>query len=224
MLKKAPILFGVAIIENAYSKVAKIEAIPCNAIFEREKELLIYSKTLIGRILVPEIDVLIVDALGKNISGAGMDSNVTGRSATNVKRDYTPSIKQIVVRDLTKATKGNAIGMGIADVITKRATEKMDLAVTYTNALTVRTSVGIKIPLIAASDRQAIEIACTLATNKPGQIARVVQIPNTKDIDKIWVSESYLPEIEGRDDIEVEGEARSIEFDSEGNQIWPTKR
>ncbi len=223
-LEKAPVLFGVAIVDNASNQVAKIEAIPRDRILDREKELLAYSKTLIGRMLISEIDVLIVDAIGKDISGAGMDSNVTGRSATNVQRDYTPQIGQIVIRDLTKATKGNAIGLGNADVITARAVEKIDLAVTYTNALTARTSVVAKIPLIAASDRQAIEIACTNATSKPGQVARIVQIPNTKDIERIWVSTSYLPEIEKRDDLIVDGDPRLIEFDDSGNQTWPTKR
>ncbi len=89
-LEKAPILFGVAIVDNAANQVAKVEAIPADQILDREKELLAYSKTLIGRMLLSEIDVLVVDAMGKDISGAGMDSNVTGRSATNVQRDYTP--------------------------------------------------------------------------------------------------------------------------------------
>lgn len=223
-LNKAPVLFGIAIVDNASNQVAKIEAIPKERILESERELLAYSKTLIGRMLLPEIDVLIVDAIGKDISGAGMDSNVTGRSATNVQRDYTPEIDQIVIRDLTIATKGNAIGIGNADVITSRAAEKIDLAVTYTNALTARTSKVAKIPLIAASDRQAIEIACSNAITKPGQVARVVQISNTKDIERIWVSKSYLPEIEKRDDLVVDGDPRPIEFDESGNQTWPTKR
>lgn len=223
-LKKAPVLFGVAIVDNAANRVAKIEAIPKNRILEREKELLAYSKTLIGRLLISDIDVLIVDAMGKDISGAGMDSNVTGRSATNVQRSYMPSIKQIVVRDLTKASKGNAIGIGNADVATLRAAEKINLAVTYTNALTARTTTTAKIPLIAETDRKAIEIACANATSKPGQIARIVQILNTKDIEKIWVSTSYLPEIEKRDDLVVDGEPRPIEFDDSGNQTWPTIR
>ncbi len=223
-LEKAPVLFGVAIVDNASNQVAKVEAIPKDRILDREKELLAYSKTLIGRMLISEIDVLVVDAIGKDISGAGMDSNVTGRSATNVQRDYTPEIGQIVIRDLTKATKGNAVGLGNADIITARAVEKLDLAVTYTNALTARTSVVAKIPLIAASDRQAIEIACTNATNKPGQVARIVQISNTKDIERIWVSTSYLPEIEKRDDLIVDGDPRPIEFDDSGNQTWPTAR
>ncbi len=114
--------------------------------------------------------------------------------------------------------------MGNADIITSRAAEKIDLAVTYTNALTARTPVGAKVPLIASSDRQAIEIACRNATSKPGQIARIIQISDTKDIERIWVSTSYLPEIESREDILVDGEPRPIEFDEAGNQTWPTKR
>tara|TARA_B100000900_G_scaffold386963_1_gene377835 strand:- start:61 stop:1383 length:1323 start_codon:yes stop_codon:yes gene_type:complete len=223
-LEKAPILFGIAIVDNAANQVARVKAIPADQILDQEKELLAYSKTLIGRILLSEIDVLVVDVMGKDISGAGMDSNVTGRSATNVQREYAPNIGQIVIRDLSKATKGNAIGMGNADIITSRAAEKIDLAVTYTNALTARTPVGAKIPLIASSDRQAIEIACRNATSGPDQTVRLIQISNTKDIEKIWVSTYYLPEIECREDIILDGEPRPIEFDESGNQTWPTIR
>lgn len=221
MLDKAPILFGIALIENAYSQLAKIEGIPTGRFFERERENLKYAKTLMGRILVPEIDVLIIDAIGKDISGGGMDSNVTGRSATGVKRDYTPTIKQIVIRDLTPSTKGNAIGIGLADVTTVRAVEKMNLAITYTNALTSRTPTVTKIPLIAESDRQAIEIACRSAVAQSNQMARIVQIANTKDIDRIWLSTSYLPEIESRDDLVIDGKPQAFKFDPEGNQIAP---
>lgn len=223
-LEKAPILFGVAIVENAYNQVAAIEAIPSAKFFEREKELLKYSKSLMGRILVSDIDTLIIDAIGKDISGGGMDSNVTGRSATNLKRDYTPEIKQIVVRDITEATSGNAIGIGNADVTTRRAAEKFDMAVTYTNALTARTPTTTKIPLIAETDQQAIEIACRSAVADPNHAPRIVQILNTKEIDRIWLSTAYLPEIDARDDLEIDGDARPFAFDSKGNQLYPTSR
>lgn len=224
MLEKAPILFGVGIVENAACQVAKVEVVPKDSIIERDKALLAYSKTLIGKMLIRDIDVLIVDELGKDISGAGMDSNVTGRSATGVQRDYMPSIDQIVVRDLTPASKGNAVGIGNADVIVQRAAEKINLAYTYTNALTARTTKTVKIPLIAETDRQAIEIACRSAVSKEGQVARIIQIQNTKDIERIWVSTAYLPEIEQRDDLVVDGDPQPITFDSAGNQTWPTKR
>ena len=177
-----------------------------------------------GKMLVPEIDVLIIDALGKDISGGGMDSNVTGRSASNLKRDYTPDIRQIVVRDLTEATKGNAIGIGMADITTRRAAEKMNLGITYTNALTARTTISTRVPLVAETDREAIEIACRMAVAEETESIRIVQIANTKQINRIWLSSAYLPEIDGRDDLMIDGELEPMKFDDEGNQIWPTSR
>ena len=224
MLEKAPVLYGLGIVENAYDGVAKIEVIPKQLIFEREKELLRYSKQIMGKILVPEIDVLIIDALGKDISGGGMDSNVTGRSASNLKRDYTPNIGQIAIRDLTKATKGNAIGIGMADITTRRAAEKINLGITYTNALTARTTISTRVPLVAETDREAIEIACRMAVAEESDSIRIVQIANTKQINRIWLSSAYLPEIDGRDDLVIDGELESMRFDDEGNQIWPTRR
>jgi hypothetical protein len=224
MLESAPVLFGLGIVENAYNGVAKIEVIPKERIFEREKALLEYSKQLMGKLLVSEIDVLIVDAIGKDISGGGMDSNVTGRSASGVKRDYTPNIGQIVVRDLTKATKGNGIGIGLADITTRRAAEKMNLGITYTNALTARTPITTRVPLIAETDREAIEIACRMAVADENDQIRIVQIANTKQINRIWLSAAYLPEIEQRGDLVIDGEAQSIEFDESGNQLWPSER
>ncbi len=223
-LEKAPILLGIAIVENAYNRVAKVEAIPASSFFDREKELLVYSKRLMGRILVPQVDLLIVDAIGKDVSGGGMDSNVTGRSATGVERDYTPEIGQILVRDLTGATEGNAIGIGNADVITRRAAEKINLSSTYTNALTARTANVAKIPLVAESDQQAIEIACRSVIQEDYASAKIIQIANTKEIDRIWMSTAYLPEIESRDDLEIDGDSQPITFDADGNQTWPTKR
>lgn len=224
MLEKAPILFGLGIVENAYNGVARVEAISKERIFEREKELLNYSKRLMGKLLVPEIDVLVIDAIGKDISGGGMDSNVTGRSASNVKRDYTPDIGQIVVRDLTEATKGNGIGIGLADITTRRAAEKMNLGITYTNALTARTPITTRLPLIAETDREAIEFACRMAVAEETDQIRIVQIANTKQINRIWLSSAYIPEIEARDDLVIDGEMGSMAFDDEGSQIWPSKR
>ncbi|MEC7907511.1 MAG: lactate racemase domain-containing protein [Verrucomicrobiota bacterium] len=224
MLDKAPVIFGLGIVENAYNGVAKVEAISKESIFVREKELLNYSKRIMGKMLVSDIDVLVIDALGKDVSGGGMDSNVTGRSAANLKRDYTPNISQIVIRDLTKATKGNAIGIGMADITTRRAAEKINLGITYTNALTARTPISTRIPLVAETDREAIEIACRMAVAEESDKIRIAQIANTKQINRIWLSSAYLSEIEERDDLEIDGELEAMKFDESGNQLWPAER
>jgi hypothetical protein len=223
-LEKAPILFGVAIVENAHNQAALISGILPKDLFDREKELLTIAKSTMGRMLVSEIDLLIVDEIGKDISGGGMDSNITGRAASGIKRPNAPSIKQIVIRDLTNATAGNALGMGMADVMTRRAADKINLSYTYTNVLTSGSPLGGKLPIIAENDRTAIEMAHSLLVTSPNSPLRVAHIRNTKDLENIWLSAAYLPEIESNPDLSITGEPHPYEFDAQGNLVWPTPR
>jgi len=223
-LEKAPILFGVAIVENAHNQAALISGILPKDLFEREKELLTIAKSTMGRMLVSEIDLLIVDEIGKDISGGGMDSNITGRAASGIKRPNAPSIKQIVIRDLTAATAGNALGMGMADVMTRRAADKINLAYTYTNVLTSGAPLAGKLPIIAENDRTAIEMAHSLCVTSPNSPLRVAHIRNTKDLENIWLSTAYLPEIESNPDLSITGEPHPYEFDAQGALLWPTPR
>ena len=224
ILKKAPILFGVGIVENAYNQIARIEVMSPDSIFEREKELLHFAKSIMGRLLVSEMDLLIVDELGKDISGAGMDSNVTGRSASGLRRANAPTIERIIVRDLSKKTGGNSLGMGLADFMCKRAADKVDLSSAYTNAITAGALLGAKLPIIAASDRDAISLAIRSSTGPPSAEKRIVHIQNTKSLETIWLSSAFLPEILEREDIVVIGDSRPYEFDDSGSILWPTKR
>jgi lactate racemase-like protein len=221
-LANAPVLFGVGLVENAYGKAAAIEGIEPDRILERDRELLRHAKAIMGRLLVPDIDVLIVDEIGKDISGGGMDSNVTGRSTWGLPGFDAPPIQRISVRDLTKATAGSAMGLGMADFTTKRCAGKIDLAVTYTNALTALALLPPKIPMIVEDDRYALAFALrTVRTAGPGG-ARIVHIKNTKDLEDIWVSEAYLPDLSGRDDVLVRGDPQPIRFDQAGDLIpWP---
>lgn len=223
-LEKAPILFGVAIVENAHNQTALISGILPKDLFEREKELLTIAKSTMGRMLVSEIDLLIVDEIGKDISGGGMDSNITGRAASGIKRPDAPSIKQIVIRDLTDATAGNSLGMGMADVMTRRAADKINLAYTYTNVLTSGAPLAGKLPIIAENDRTAIEMAQSLCITSPNSPLRVAHIRNTKDLENIWLSAAYLPEIESNPDLSITGEPHPYEFDAQGALLWPTPR
>ena len=224
ILNKAPILCGVGLVENAYNQVARVEAIPPESIFERERELLKYAKSIMGRILVPEMDILVIDELGKDVSGAGMDPNVIGRSASGISRETDPIIGTIVLRDLSKKTAGNSLGMGMADIICKRAVDKIELTSVYTNAITAGLFLGSKLPLVAASDKDAISIALRAIIGSTSSEKRIVHIPNTKALETIWLSTAFLPEIEGRDDMKVIGEARPASFDDSGAMLWPTKR
>jgi hypothetical protein len=224
VLKKAPILFGVGLVENAYNQVARIEAMSPDAIFDREKELLKFAKSIMGRLLVSEMDILVVDELGKDVSGGGMDSNVTGRAASGLRRPGAPVIGSIVVRDLSKKTAGNALGMGMADFMCKRAADKVDLSSAYTNAITAGALLAAKLPIIVATDRDAISLAIRASTGSPSAEKRIVHIQNTKTLDTIWMSSSFLPEISRRKDIVVLGKQRPYEFDDTGSISWPTKR
>ena len=224
ILDKAPILFGVALVENAYNQVARIEALSPESFFVREKELLVFSKSIMGRLLVSEMDILIVDELGKDVSGAGMDSSVTGRSASGFRRSDAPAIGSIIVRDLSKKTAGNALGMGLSDFMCKRAADKVDLSSTYTNAVTAGALQGAKLPIIAASDRDAIALAIRSGTGGSSGGKRIVHIRNTKTLDTIWLSTAFLSEISGREDLVVIGKPRIFEFDAAGAIVWPTQR
>ncbi len=224
ILEKAPILFGVGLVENAYNQVARIEAMPPNSLFDRERELLSYAKTIMGRLLVSDIDILVVDELGKDVSGAGLDSNVTGRSASGLRRAGAPTIGRILVRDLSKKTAGNALGMGLADFLCKRAADKVILSSTYTNAITAGALLGAKMPIVAASDRDALSLAIQSSTGSSGAAKRIAHIRNTKTLDTIWLSSAFLPEILDREDIVVIGKPRAYEFDDSGSMTWPTKR
>ena len=135
IIEKLPILFGVALLENAYDQTSKIEVLPRELIEEREKELLVKSKGMMPRIMFEQIDVLVVDYLGKNISGDGMDPNITGRYPTPYAYGG-PEINKIVVLDLTQETEGNGNGIGTADFTTRRLVNKINLEKTYINGLT----------------------------------------------------------------------------------------
>lgn len=224
ILEKAPIIFGVGLVENAYNQVARIEAMPPNAIFDRERALLDFAKTIMGHLLISEIDILVVDELGKDVSGAGLDSNVTGRSASGFRRPEAPTIGSIIVRDLSKKTAGNALGMGLADFMCKRAADKVILSSTYTNAVTAGALQGAKMPIVAASDRDALSLAIQSSTGSSGAEKRIAHIRNTKTLDTIWLSSAFLPEILEREDIAIIGNPSPYQFDDSGSMTWPTQR
>jgi hypothetical protein len=222
MLKKLPIVFGLAIVENAYHEIAIVRAIEPENIEREEKEILKKAKSLIARIPFKEIDVLIIDEIGKEISGTGMDTNVVGRFWLPGESDpLAANIKRIVVLDLTEGTHGNAIGIGLADVTTKRLVEKIDYQTTFVNALTAGHVEGAKTPVFLPNDREAITIALRTCGPIDPNEAKVVRIRNTLDIERFWISESLLKVLESDSDlkkrIKVLGEPREMQFDVLGN-------
>ncbi len=217
VLDRAPVLFGVALVENAYDQLAVVEAVAPDRILAREPELLRHAKATMGRLLAPAIDVLIVDKIGKDISGAGMDPNVTGRTGWRLPGFDAPPIQRIVVRDLTEKTAGNATGLGMADFTTRRCAHKIDLEVTYTNGVTALNLDPAKIPLIAENDREALVMALKSCRGATPETARIVHIRNTKALERIWISPSAMADLEGRDDVVPQGPAADIRFDANGD-------
>ena len=211
------VLFGCAIVENGYEKLHTMELLGPDEIISREMELLDLSKSLIPRLLVDNIDVLVVDQIGKNISGAGMDPNVTGRNSQKNNDFGGPDINRIVVRGLTPETHGNATGLGTADVITQAFVREMDWSKTYVNIVTSGEPGSASLPLVANNDREAISIAMRGVIMIDGPQSRIVRIENTLDLGDIWVSEPMIGDIEAHSAMELVGEPFDATFDPDGN-------
>ncbi|MCG8510037.1 MAG: nickel-dependent lactate racemase [Rhodospirillales bacterium] len=216
-IEKLPFVFALGLVENAYDGLAVIEAMPADRMIAREKELLALSKDIMGKFLMSSIDVLIVDEVGKNISGQGMDPTVTGRPSSGLPGFVAPPIKRIIIRDVSEASHGNAAGIGVGDLITLRLFNKLDLGAMYTNGITARNLEGARIPVVVNSDRQAIEVALFACLGVDPAKARIVRIKNTKKMQKIWMSEPYLDEIEAGDSFEPLGPPEHMTFDGDGN-------
>ena len=218
ILSKLPILFGLGIVENIYDETAVIRAVLPSRFAEEEKELLSLAKKLMARLPFEKIDVLIVDQMGKNISGTGIDTNVIGRIMFIGEREpEKPKITRIVVLDLTEASHGNAVGIGLADYTTQRLLKKMDLAAIATNAITAMTPEKGRIPIALPTDQAAVDAALDTIGSIPPQEARILHIKNTLELGEMEVSKAFLPEMKGRADLEVRKQLGPLGFDETGN-------
>jgi len=188
---RAKIPFGLALVENGYARLSLVEAVPAAEMRRRERELLALARERMPRLPFSAIDVLILDCIGKDVSGLGMDSNVVGRYYAGPTGEG-PSIQRIVVRDLTDATEGNAVGIGLADVVLERAVRKMDAVKTYMNSITAKTPEGARVALTMPDDRTALAIALACCVGIESPDARIVRAPDTKHLDLLWVSEPAI--------------------------------
>ncbi|NKB70803.1 MAG: DUF2088 domain-containing protein [Candidatus Latescibacteria bacterium] len=217
IIDKAPILMGVAIVENAYEQPARIVALRPEEFASREPALLEEARQAMSRLLVQNIDLLVVDQIGKDISGTSMDTNVIGRMMLpGIKEPESPGVGRIVALDLTERTHGNASGVGLADIITRRLFDKIDFQATYANVFTTTFLNRAYIPVIMESDREAIVAALEVARiERPAQ-ARIVRIRNTLDLADIYISESLLQEFAGHPQLEQQGELEPMVFSEDG--------
>jgi len=222
IMKKAPIILGLAVLEDAYHDIAVVKAIEPEDIEREEKKLLGKAKTLLARIPFKDIDVLIIDEIGKEISGAGLDTNVVGRFWLPGEVDpLSPNIRSIVVLDLSEETHGNAIGMGLADITTQRLVSKIDYQSTFVNALTSGHPLCAKTPVFLPTDRDAITIALQTSGAIDTQKAKVVRIKNTMRLERMWISETLYKEVKADNKLQktlkIAGEPREMQFDVLGN-------
>lgn len=207
--------FGLALIEDGYGRLAHVEAVPAAHMCEREQELLLLAREWMPSLPGERIDVLIIDAIGKDISGIGADTNVINRYYSG-PLPFKPEINRIVVRDLTPATEGNATGMGLVDIVLRRLADKIDFEQTYMNCLTAKTPQGARMPLAAANDRQALLIALVCCLNLEAEQARIARIPDTKHLEELWASEPLLPELLATGRVELLGAPEPITFGDDG--------
>ncbi len=221
--EKAPVIMGLALLENARHETSKVVALDPDEFEGTEKKLLVEAKRQLARLPFPEIDVLVVEEIGKNVSGVGMDTNVTGRFWMPGESDpEAPRINKIVVLDLTEETHGNAIGIGLADLTTRRLFDKIDYPSTYVNCLTQGTCDTGKIPIWLPNDRDAIDTALRVCGPMDRESARVVVIRNTLELERLWISESLAEEVrDGRyvGKVELAGEPREMKFDVLGTLV-----
>jgi Lactate racemase N-terminal domain len=224
--KALPFFFGVGIIENQYDQTASLHLLEPKDFYEGEKPLLKRSREIMPRLPFKEMDILAVDEIGKNISGAGMDPNVTGRlffiGSPPLKE---PKITRIFVRDLTPETEGNAIGIGFADYTTTRLVKKIDPVPTMINSITGMGPECGRVPISFDKDRDALQAAFDNSGVLEAQDLRLVWIKNTLEMEYLWASESMLKEAKANPNLEVVSGLQDVPFDGGGNLVmeWPPR-
>jgi hypothetical protein len=217
MLRSARIAFGLGIVENGYDETARIEAFLPADLEAGERALLGQAAAWMARLPFDPIDLLVVDEIGKDVSGTGMDTHVIGRHGTFFEPPFEhPRITFIVACDLTAHTGGNANGIGFADFTTRRLADKIDWAPTYINALTACSTRGPKLPPVLDTTRDAIATALSCLGLDRVEAARMVRIRNTLHLAEVEVSEALLAEVAGRPDLTLLGEPAPLAFDADG--------
>lgn len=218
IIKNAPILFALPTIENAFDETCKIVAVRADEIEEREPVLLKEAFSYMPKIMVDSCDVLVVDQIGKNFSGDGMDPNITGTFCSPYASGGIKA-QRVAVLDLSPETHGNGIGLGYSSATTKRVFDKLDLSSMYPNAITCTVLGGVRIPIIMESDRETIQVCLRTCNEIDKKNARIVRIPNSLHIEHIMLSEAYYEEAKANPNIVIESEISEWDFDDDGN-LW----
>ena len=222
VLEKAKILFAIPCIENAYDETCKIEAIPAEKILEREPELLKYAFSNMPKLIVGEADVLVVDKVGKNFSGTGVDPNITGTFSTPYASGGL-KVQRTCFLDLSKESHGNALGCGLASAITSKIFNDMDIEQMYPNCITSTVLASARIPCVVSSDKEAMQICIKTCNKIDKDHVRMVRIPNSLHIGSIMLSEAYYEDVKAGKypGLEAVDEPAELEFDGDGNVVTP---
>ncbi len=219
VLSRCGVIAGVAIVENGYDETAQIAAVAPDEFEDREKELLVQAREWMPKLPFQEVDILIIDEIGKNISGSGMDTNVVGRKYYDHKAapDEYPKVKKIVVRGLTEDTHGNATGIGMSEFCHARVLEQVDINITRINCLTGGHAPAAMIPLDYPNDTELLDnVFPGIGLIDPPN-ARVIWIHDTLDVAEVECSVAYLEEARDRDDLEIKVQPRSLQFNDKGD-------
>lgn len=218
ILENAPILCAVSVIENAFDETGEIEVIAAKDIWKQEPLLLKKAKEAMPKIWLKSCDILIVDEIGKNYSGEGMDPNITGTFLTPYASGGIQS-QRVVVLGISEEAHGNGFGIGTADCTTKKVFQQLDLNAMYINGLTSTVLAGAKLPCIFPNDKLAIQAAIKTCVGIQPEGIRIVRIANTLQLEHIFVSVAYQKEIEGNKNLEVIGKPVPMGFDIDGNLL-----
>ncbi len=216
-MRKVPVAFGVGIVQNAYNEISELEVLRKAGIMERDAALLEIARGKTAGFKVSQIDVLIIDEIGKSISGNGHDPNITGRNDSGLPGfEGVPGIKKLFIRGLAKGGDCNGSGISSADITTGRCLRSIDWDKTWTNVITSTQLNGGRIPLYMNNDRDALLTAIRTLNNVNYERVKVVRIKNTLSMSEIEVSENYMDELRARDDVEVLSAPYEMQFDGEG--------
>ena len=215
-LRHIPLIAAVAIVENAYHEIARIEVLKSAEIGAREPELLEEARCLSARFLIDRFEVLVIDEIGKEISGAGFDTTIVGRYSSPYIRGG-PDIRRVAILDITEKSNGYGGGLGMADFTTRRAADKFDPEQTYPNTLTSTFTEGIKIPMTLKNDKQAIQSCIKTCNTREYTDVRIIRIRNTLRMEEILMSENMLDVVRAKSDMNILGAPFDLEFDESGN-------
>ena len=220
ILKKMPVIGGVAIVENAYEETALIEALPAEAMIEREVELLAWSKTLMPALPVDSLHGLVVEEMGKNFSGTGVDTNIIGRlRITGEAEPASPKIRYVSVLDLTEESHGNATGIGLVDFTTQKLVDKVDRKATYLNNLTTTFVTRAFLPTWYDTEQEALETMMFCLRSIPEDQLRLVRVPNTLYLTEFFATEAVLRELTDTERFSLVHEPRPVRFDAQGELL-----